>query len=261
MIVRSLDDGSLILINQTDHARLSGTFAAHWGNRDFEVPRSRASSIRAATYHDHGWQRYESEPAYDVVSRTTPAFYQSKTDEVQVAAYGWAIDWLSGIDPYAGLLISRHRTGLYRSRYGAVEQPASASRTRNDPLLDPFVAHYEAKQMEALKGFSEAQFHVDYQLLQFWDLFSLALCLKEPTDEVFSHVPTNYEGDGRSGLTLNMTVGPDREISMDPYPFDLRGLRMGYVYRHLPTSIYDSVEDFRRAYFGASPKLMEFTFV
>ena len=261
MIVRTLDDGSLIMINQTDHARRSGMFAAHWGNASFEAPRLRDSCMRAAALHDHGWLQYETEPSYDPVAKSTPSFFQTKNDERQLAAYGWAIDWLTAIDPYAGLLIGRHRTGLYRGRYGAVVSPVSVSRQRNDPMLDEFVARYEAKQERALESFSRAQFVVDYQLLQFWDLFSLALCLREPREEVFSFVPPDYQGDGATGVTITMKPLPNGDIELSPNPFDEPGRVMGYAYRHLPTADYPDIAAFRRAYFGAEPRLMKFRFV
>ena len=40
MIVREEPDGSLLLINQTEHAAISGLFAAHWGNSEFDAPAS-----------------------------------------------------------------------------------------------------------------------------------------------------------------------------------------------------------------------------
>jgi hypothetical protein len=51
---------------------------------------------------------------YDLVKQDSPSFNQSKHDVQQVRAYGDAIDWLTAIDPYAGLLISLHRTSLNR---------------------------------------------------------------------------------------------------------------------------------------------------
>jgi hypothetical protein len=260
MIVRKLEDGSLILVNQTDHARLSGMFAAHWGNDRFAIPRIHDSSIRAATFHDHGWLRYEADPHYDPASKSTPSFFEVQTGEAELVGYGWAIDWLTEIDPYAGLLISRHRTGLYRDRYGAVHQPVSVSRKRNDPLLDEFVGRYEEAQRRALEHYPRAQFLVDYQLLQFWDLLSLALCLREPRAEPFAFVPSTYDGDGRTGETMTMTPLPNDEIELTPYPFDARGLQLGYAYRRLPASCMESAQTFRRAYFGATPKLKLFTF-
>ncbi len=261
MIVRTPDDGSLILINQTDHAKLSGHFAAHWGNELFCLPKDREASIRAAAHHDHGWLRYEAQPEYDPLTKSTPAFFQTKSSPQTYEAYGWAIDWLTEIDAYSGLLINRHRTGLYRSRYGAVQQPVSVSRLRNDPMLDEFVARYEAKQQVALARFSPQQFAVDYQMLQFWDLMSLALCLRDPREETFALVPNSYDGDGTQGVEIKMVPLPGDRIALDPYPFDVKELQLGYVYRQFPTRDFPDEETFRRAYFGAAPQLRQFTFV
>ncbi len=62
MIVRKDADGSLLLIGQTDHSRLVGQLAAHWGNTQFETPKPYESVVRAATFHDYGWLRYETSP-------------------------------------------------------------------------------------------------------------------------------------------------------------------------------------------------------
>ena len=61
MIIRK-DEAGLLLIGQTDHSRFVGQLAAHWGNRDFESPKPFDSVVRAATYHDYGWLRYETSP-------------------------------------------------------------------------------------------------------------------------------------------------------------------------------------------------------
>jgi hypothetical protein len=58
MIVRKETDGGALLIAQTEHSRLVGQFAAHWGNRDFAVPEPFESMARAAVFHDFGWLRY-----------------------------------------------------------------------------------------------------------------------------------------------------------------------------------------------------------
>ena len=261
MIVRTFDDGSMILINQTDHARLSGQFSAHWGNATFATPARRESVIRAAMFHDNGWLRYETEPAYEVATKTSPSFFQSPVTRTQLAAFGWAIDWLSDIDAYAGLLISRHRTGLYRQRYGAVQEPASAMRRRDEPLIDAFVAQYEAKQEQALAQFSRREARTDYRLLQFWDLLSLALCLRDPREERFALVPTSTDDEDGAGVAITMAPQGDGAIRLDPFPFDARGIELGYVYRRLPHADFASESAFRAAYFAAAPILRRFTFV
>ncbi len=259
MIVRQPGDGTMILVNQTDHAKLSGIFAAHWGNARFATPGSRLSMVRAACFHDNGWHRYETAPLYDATEQSSPSFFQVPTSQEQLDEFGAAIDWLTGIDPYAGLLISRHRTGLYRNRYEAVTQPVSVSRTRNDPRLDGFVARYEALQQRQLESFDKARFARDYQLLQFWDLLSLALCVREPREEIFEPVPTSFDGDG-GGVRMTMTPLGEGRISLDPYPFDVPGVEGGYMYRQVPRAFADEAA-FRFAWFGAEPRLARFVFV
>ena len=62
MIIRKDPSGALTLIGQTDHSRFVGQLAAHWGNRDFEAPKPYDAVVRAATFHDYGWLRYETSP-------------------------------------------------------------------------------------------------------------------------------------------------------------------------------------------------------
>ncbi len=261
MIVRKQDDGSLILINQTDHARLSGQFAAHWGNEKFMQPRSRESVVRAATFHDCGWHRYETSPLYDPQTKTSPNFFEVPAVGPHLLAFQHGIEWLTEIDAYAGLLISKHRTGLWSGRYGAVQHPTSLAKSDYGPLIKAFILEHEKKQEEQLKNFDKATFLVDYQLLQFWDLFSLSFCRREAADEKFEFVPTSYDGDGRSGVPLTMTVRADGKIAVDPYPFDSRELSLNYVYRVLPTYDFPDQESFRQAYFAAPSQVKVFTFV
>ena len=110
MIVREEPDGSLLMTCQTDHAKLSGQLAAHWGNDKFEKPRPYHSLMRAAMFHDRGWIRYETIPMLDAEGKT-PSYRQVPNSPEQLKAFEWAPDWLGEIDPYAGLMIAKHRTG------------------------------------------------------------------------------------------------------------------------------------------------------
>ena len=48
---------------------------------------------------------------------------------------------------------------------------------------------------------------------------------------------------------------------MTPFPFDRPEVETGFVYRHIPAQDFATQEEFRRAYFGAAPKVMTFTFL
>ena len=60
MIVRKEPNGEQLLLRQTDHSRLAGRFASHWGNATFAAPEPFESVVRAATFHDFGYLRYET---------------------------------------------------------------------------------------------------------------------------------------------------------------------------------------------------------
>lgn len=261
MIVRRLDDGSLMMIAQSDHSKLSGAFAAHWGNANFEAPRPRESVVRAAALHDCGWYRYETAPRYDAVAKSSPSFFQVPNDDEQLTAFAAGIDWLTGIDAYAGLLISRHRTGLWRGRYGAVKQPLSINRGFSDEKIEDMAREYERRQSEAFAGVNRREFDINYQLLQFWDILSLALCTGEPREQTLELVPDSYSRAYADGVAIRMTPLGGGEIRLDPSPFDTPRLEVAVTYRLLPTHDYPGETEFRLAWFGAAPMVRKFTFV
>jgi Protein of unknown function (DUF3891) len=259
MIVREEPDGSLLLINQTEHAKISGLFAAHWGNANFTRPRPYEPVVRAAIFHDAGWYRYETSPRYDAVAGKTPSFTQVPLDRSQLDAFQWAIDWLTGIDPYAGLLINKHRTGLWRGRYGVITHPALPIAPNLGPAVESFIAENEAQQGAQEQALDTAELSVNYQLLQFWDLLSLYFCLRPPYQQFVEPVPKSYRGG--EGARLNLTPLGDERVSIDPYPFDLPSLPISIPYRRLSTAKFADEAAFRAAYFQALPQLMRFELV
>jgi hypothetical protein len=259
MIVREEPDGSLLLINQTDHAAISGLFAAHWGNSEFERPHPHEAVVRAAIFHDAGWYRYQASPRYDTGTGKTPNFMQLPPDRTQLDAFQWAVDWLTDIDPYAGLLISKHRTGLWRGRYGAITHPPHPFPASLGPLVEAFIAENEARQKAHEQGFDATELWVNYQLLQFWDLLSLYFCVRPAYQQFVEPVPKSY-GAGE-GVRLNLTPAGDGRVSIDPYPFDLTVLPISIPYRRLPAAKFADEAAFRAAYFQALPQVMRFELV
>jgi Protein of unknown function (DUF3891) len=259
MIVRKQADGSLVLIAQTNHAEISGLLAANWGNAAFARPRPFQPVVRAAIHHDAGWYRYEAQPTYDVASKSTPNFPQVPPDPTQLAAYQWAIDWLTDIDPYAGALISRHRTGLWSERYHAVTDPPPPPRRPQTEQVVQFIARNEARQERALQSLDRNEFATNYHNLQVWDLLSLYLCSAEPKVHALAPVPTGY--DGRDGVRLTLEpLGGDR-IAIKPYPFAVRPLRVCYAYKLLATHDFPSEVAFLDAYYAAVVQTRYFEFV
>lgn len=259
MIVRDGPDGSLILIGQTDHAKLSGQCAAHWGNAAFARPQPYEAVVRAAMFHDSGWYDYEASPSVAPETGRPLNFMQVVWGKPQRRAFEWAIDWMTRIDPYSGLLVSAHRTGLQRGRYNKMTSPKIFNTANLPEDNEDFLARNEAAQAEALRNYDSDQFWINYQLMQAFDFISLFLCNKDEVDDYIEPVPTSYDCRSAPARVTLKTVGPNR-IAVDPYPFDIDPLPAQLVRRRLDHNTFADTAAFREAYFKATPEAVVFTF-
>ena len=257
MIVREHPDGSLILIAQTDHAKLSGQCAAHWGNEHFTRPQPYEAVVRAAMFHDSGWYDYEASPSIAPDTGKPLNFIQVPWGKPQRRALEWAIEWMTRIDPYSGLLISKHRTGLQRGRYGKMVHP-KAFNTYNLPEdNEDFLARNEEVQTRQLRDYDETEFWMNYQLLQTFDFISLFLCNKDVVDDYIEPVPTSYSGSSPPAKLTLRTIEGSR-IEVDPFPFDVDPLRVQLTRRQIDAGVFPSTTAFREAYFKATPEAVDF---
>src|SRR5438270_9784339 len=123
MIIRKQADGDTWILTQTDHSRLAGFLASHWGNQTFAPLNPYESVARAATFHDFGWLRYETRPEINPETGEPYTFITLPFSQAQLDAYQWCADWLGGVDPYSSLLVGMHRVGLWKSRYDTITYP------------------------------------------------------------------------------------------------------------------------------------------
>jgi hypothetical protein len=264
MIVRYESDGSIVMITQNDHAQLSGLFAAHWGNDRFEKPRPYASVVRAAMFHDRGWIRYETGPQLNLETGRTPSFREVPNDGPQLESFEWAGDWLSAIDPYAGLMIARHRTGLWQGRYGVITHPPAIQRGKLPPEIAAFVSRSEARQKTAAEKLDPKELTINYNLLQVWDMMSLYICSSEILrPDRIEPVPLSYSGAAGVGMTLTPREPKSLEpktIALDPYPLD-QPLTTNVIFRRLTQTKFKDTAELQTAYFKTAPQITSFRLV
>jgi hypothetical protein len=256
MIVQERDDGGLILIDQSDHAQLSGLFAAHWGNGEFDAPRPWQSAVRAAAFHDAGWYAYETAPRL-LPSGKPMGFTQVPLDETTLAAYQWATDWMVAIDPYAGALMRKHRNGIYLGRYGAMTHPV-IRQLEATAALTSFLERNEIALTREESTLDSAEFAVNYQLLQVWDFLSLYFCIRPPRADYIEPVPRGY---GKGNVRMDLTPRDRGEVTLAPWPFNADRLPVGIIHRQLSTATFAGEDEFRRAYFAAPLEVMRFALV
>jgi hypothetical protein len=191
----------------------------------------------------------------------TRNFMQVPWGPVQRRGFQWAIDWMTEIDTYSGLLLSRHRTGLQRGRYGVMKHPTFYNNvTIPDDNVD-FLAGNEKKQEELLANYDANEFATNYALFQTWDLLSLELCNKDVVNNYIEPVPTSYDGSVSPPVKLSFVSLEARTIEVSPYPFNMRPLNIHLVRRRLPISKFSDQESFQQIYYQAPIETVSFKLI
>jgi len=258
MIIRD-EPGGMLLIPQTEHSQFVGQLAAHWGNEHFAVPEPFESVARAAAYHDYGYLDWEPDPPFDSATGRPYEFRKLPAGERRLYAYRHCIDWMSRIDAYSGLLVSMHRTGLWRNRYGAIDHPAMSGARRLGEGVESFIERAEAEQKERGKAFDPHALRINFHLLQVWDLLGLFFGCQEPGEDRIEPVPSGYENAAPVSLSMkNLGAG---KVAFEPFPFDRRGLLVQMRGKRLARPRYENEESFRAAWYRAPNVLLEYQLV
>ena len=259
MIIREPVNGEAVVIGQTDHSRFVGQLAAHWGNDKVARPDPWESVVRAAIYHDYGWITYETNPLVNEETGKPYRFLELPLKERQLDSYQWCIDWMAGTDLYSALIISRHRTGLWKGRYGFINHPQGKYDLHKlDPRIVELIKRNEAWQedkMKSVDAHAKETFPTNYRMMQVWDLLGLYFCCQEPYDDYIDPIPTGFDG---KGVRMTMQPAGKGKVVFDPYPFDEPSLKVQLSCKRLPAKNYASVEEFRAAYFKAPNDLLEY---
>jgi hypothetical protein len=209
MIVRDRG-GDWQVVLQTDHADLSGAFAAAWAERR---PRHDSLTV-AAERHDDGWAVWERRPARDPETGKPIGFLDVDVHS-HLAFYRACIAAVSEQDPYAGLLVSMHGAGIYRHRYGRDPSLGLSRAAEVQELVDGFVDEQEAgfEERVAQLDVEEEERWRDYELLQIYDRLSLYFCMRD----LENGETAGHQGFDVQGYELE-PLGPWR-IRMQPFPF------------------------------------------
>jgi Protein of unknown function (DUF3891) len=266
----------LVLVHQADHARLAGDLCAHWGNRAFNPPGRPESAQIAAEMHDDGWREADAQPLFNRDQQRPLHFLEIEMED-HIALYRSGVEAAFERDPYAGLLVSMHWTGLYRARWGmqtgrVLRMPGSPHVQR---MQDEVVASEEARWIrekaslvaEARRSDFEAELWNTFDLLQAWDLVSLFICLSNlspperhvepksliPTLKAIDHeaaplvvesVPCEVAGK-RADLTLRAVE--EGVVAVEPYPFDEDAVDFEVSAMAIPEQRFESHDDAREA--------------
>ncbi len=253
MIVQNADAGAEhFVITMQQHTALSGLFAAHFGNAQFEPIAPRELMLHVITHHDVGWAELDAKALRDPATGLPYNLVQTPFDLIVETSVKSA-NANGERHPYCELMSSMHSWGLYNGRYGMSDKVllnglADANRALADRMLAGEVARQKRLQealgadQETAAWIEESHLFQNYKQLQFFDTLALYFnCQPEGKRErsSFSHVPLN--GDTDTTVTVE-PMGPG-VYGFDPFPFDETDLEITFAGRYMaPVSAGDTVQ-------------------
>lgn len=230
------------VICQTDHAAMSGQFAAAFGNEQFAGLSLVEPLVYVAAHHDDGWTAVDTRAEQDPNTglpyhlTQTPLPYLIETSAGSPAAN-------EAYHPYSGLLSSMHSYGLFHGRYGLsdkvfIDLVPAAHKTAVQAMLDGELAR-QARLKERLAQDEatavlvqeEVLFH-NYKLLQFFDTLALYFHMTHAAARSESHF-TNVPRAVGDDVGLTITPVGDNIYRLAPYPFVQNEMAFSYNGRFL----------------------------
>ncbi|MHB1999303.1 MAG: DUF3891 family protein [Solirubrobacteraceae bacterium] len=266
------------LVEQVDHARLSGALARAWGAGAFAAA---SEPLRIASdRHDEGWAVWDSHPA--IAAERRPMSFLDAPVDALLSSYAACVDALAVEDARAALLVSLHVAGLRRARFGLA--PDSASRARaatpreQDERVEAFVAAEEERQRDlrtacskrtaasskgtvrersesAPRELDDELERFEYAQLQLFDVLSLELGLNDLSraghERVLDLAPT-AAGEPEAPLRVR-TLGAAR-VEVSPWPFAVDSLALWLPRRLLRPGPFGSTAELREAWERVAPE-------
>ena len=270
------DENRLLLILQVDHSKVTGWFAAHWGNDTFARPSPYAAMVLAAQEHDTGWWDWEIKP--QVNAEGLPPDYIGSIKhlggKVWLDFYRHGIERLAEQDLYSGLIVSLHSDGLLTQGRGLLPYMPDY---KVYPEVQEFLREQESyrdRLMQQLKSapeyrdhLSDEQIWTNFKLMEVYDQMGQFVCNRYPFNSTqrkngpsntMSNVPTPTMA-GKDDTILTFNVMDESRATVTPYPFDIDPLPVSFQARLLPKQRYANQIDFLKEYYGAERIMINYS--
>lgn len=273
MMVFPYDESRLLVVLQTDHSRVAGRLAAHWGNDRFVEPRPWFSMILAAQEHDTGWWEWELKPTLN--DQAKPPDYVSGGGiprDIHVAFDRNGITRVLEQDRYAGLMVSMHQAGLNNQGFGMLKHmpdrsamPEVAQFLREQEKLRSTLIE-DLRRSQALALYvSDEQIWTNYKLIEVFDQLAQILCNRYPLNSterkngppaILKHVPV---APGAEDVMLIFEPIGEHSAVLRPYPFDVDPLALSFPARLMQNRPYTGQDDFLRQFYRADALTITYT--
>mgnify|MGYP001207954628 CR=1 FL=1 len=211
MIVREHED-SFIMIEQDNHAYVSGEIMKHWKENLFKGKAFKSSVDYAIYKHDIGWAPFDKQPFWNDKNKAPHTFVTFPVLP-KITLYTDGINKTEQHDRYAGLLCSEHYKRFL------------ANNTSDE--AQAFIRQEEERQQRIIDhtpNYKKELFDFHYGLVQLGDNISLYICLNEPGAAKKDEHPFFKDGIPlAAALNLSekmyLSWENDAAIITDPFPF------------------------------------------
>ena len=189
-----------ILFPQSEHLRLVGALAYHWGNAQFDLPPvGRAALVAGMAFHDRAYGYLDAHAIGEI----------SEQDWLEIAQRGFGMNFS---EPAADIIARMHILRLVRSR------PISSA----PGLADDMTQALEAQI--AGSGYPRQLFERIDRITNFTDRISFEFCFERHTEGRLAVFP-RYDRDEEVELSYLIAI---ETITLDPWPLDV-GEVTGYL--------------------------------
>jgi hypothetical protein len=276
MIVCPYNGSFLVLVLQTDHSRIAGLLAAHWGNDNFASLNPYASMVLAAQEHDSGWWDWEIKPTLN--EQGYPSDYIGSIKHlgqgVWLNLYRRAIERLAARDLYAAYYVSMHGEALLTRGMGLL--PSMPDYTC-DPAVQEFIAEQKKFRLQWLQVLqkdsvlqqftSDTHLWTNFKLMEVFDQFAQFVCNRYPfNSQTRKNGPTNTLSNipvpvapGHDDITLTLDIQNEKEAIVSPFPFDVSPLVVSFQGRLVPNRRYADHEEFLHDFYKAQRIDIDYT--
>ncbi len=236
MMVCPYDDSRVLLILQTDHSRIAGLLASHWGNGQFAKLQPYASMVLAAQEHDSGWWDWEIKPS--------------------VNEQGYPSDYN---------FVSMHGEALLTKGMGLLP-------SMPDYTGDRAVKEFIAQQKELRAGWlptlqknqsltpvtTEKHLWTNFNLMEVFDQFAQFICNRYPFNSQARKNGPTHTLSGLSvpvspeqpNITLTIDVLNETDAIVRPFPFDVNPLKLSFEGRLVSNQPFSDQEEFLQQFYG-----------
>ncbi|MCH2156789.1 MAG: DUF3891 family protein [Opitutales bacterium] len=240
-------------VTQLEHSALVGIIAANWGGDAVALPLPRRPMLVMAAEHDLCWVYHDHRPRIDPDSGI-PYDYASLPYDAHVKLYREGARYLSEREPYGGLMLSLHGTGIYNGRHGTdaemvrpTRSPEEAQAVKTyladgEAFRDTLRTQIEDEGGENIQGLDNKVLWTNYHLMQVWDRLGLLLSKGIAESFVIEPVPL-LSGDANG--SIRFSYQGDGLYLADPYPFAVPEVHLSVNARRLPRTTFSDDKEYQ----------------